>query len=300
MKSIILSKVSNRLTRYKEDTRRRNLPQPSFYAKLAERKRLADRVRRLRGVSSGPIYQMETKLGQKEIAKKAGVKTAGILQGPFNSLSEFDLDALPNKFVIKPNVGSGSNGVFLLEKKTKGLINIGSGEVYASGLADLHAAGLKDFEGCPLIAEELIELNGLPSQNWKIFAFFGELGFLRQVDLNKQKHVYKMWSPQGDDLGKIDSHSFPYDPTLPPPNDIDALVKAAKEISMQIMTPFVRVDLYESEQGPYLGEVTLRPGSLWKSKYLHIFTPEWDRKLGGMWEEAQARIIEKIDESYMP
>ncbi|MDX1742726.1 MAG: hypothetical protein R3186_03915, partial [Ruegeria sp.] len=127
MKSSILSKVSNRLIRYQEDKRRRNIPPPSFYAKMAERKRLADRVRGLRGVSSGPIYPLETKIGQKEIAKKAGVKTADILQGPFETLSEFNLDALPERFVIKPIVGSGANGVFLLEKRNGQLIDILSG-----------------------------------------------------------------------------------------------------------------------------------------------------------------------------
>ena len=296
----LLNRARDRFIRYQEGTRRRNIPQPSFYAKMAERKRLADRVRKLRDVPDGPIYHLETKLGQKKIADRAGVLSAGILQGPFETLSEFDLDALPHKFVVKPIIGSGSNGVFLLEKDGSRLLNIANGESYAHDLTALHAAGLAKFEGCPLIVEELIELDDAPSVNWKVFTFFGEVGFLRQVNLNQDKHVYKMWSPQGDDLGKIDQHSFPYDATLPPPVDLEAMVDTAKKISMHMMTPFARIDLYESEQGVHLGEVTLRPGSLWKNKYLHVFTPEWDRKLGEMWEDAEARLIEKMGETFLP
>lgn len=300
MPSNFLDRISDRLVRYQEEQRRRKIPPPSFYTKMAERKRLADLVRHQRGVSSGPIYHLETKLGQKEIAEKAGVLTAGILQGPFDTLSEFDLDSLPEKFVIKPVVGSGSNGVFLLEKKGKQLVNLVSGESYPADLTSLHAAGLARFEGCPLIAEDLIELDDRPSLNWKVYAFFGEVGFIRQMDLSIKEKCIKIWSPQGQELGNLDRYSFKYDSTLSPPNNIEAIVEAAKAVSMNIMTPFVRVDLYESERGVHLGEVTLRPGSLWKSTYLHIFTPEWDRRLGEMWEDAQARIIEKVGENYIP
>jgi len=44
----------------------------------------------------------------------------------------------------------------------------------------------------------------------------------------------------------------------------------------------------------------LRPSSLWKKKHFQRFTPEWDRKLGEMWEDAQVRLIQDIDDFYMP
>lgn len=300
MKLVTLDKVGNRLIRYQEEYRRRRIPSPSFYVKMAERKRLADRVRRLRGVSSGPIYPMETKVGHKEIAKKAGVQTARTLQGPVGALSEFDIDALPEKFVIKPTVGSGMNGIFLLEKQNGALIDVVSNEKYPLDLQSLYAAGLSRFEGCPLIAEEFVEFKGVPSLNWKVFSFFGEMGFIREGDYNQADKPYKLWSPEGHDLGPIDRYGFRYDSDLPAPRDFDALIDAARKISLNIITPFVRVDLYESDKGIFLGEITLRTSSLWKKKYLQKFTPEWDRKLGEMWEEAEARIIEKVGENYIP
>lgn len=296
----LFQRAEDKIARLQDEARRRKIPPPSFYTKLAQRKRLAERVRALRSAASGPVYHLETKLGQKEIAEKAGVRTAEVFQGPFQKLAEFDLAALPQKFVIKPVIGSGSNGVFLLEKQDQGLRNVVSGAVYPLDLKSLHEAGLKHFEGCPLIAEELVEMHDAPSLNWKVFAFYGEVGFIRQVDLNRKDQVYKMWSPTGEDLGVIDRHSFPYDASLPPPQDFAAVIDAAQKISKQVLTPFVRVDLYEAAEGVYLGEVTLRPGSLYKRKYLHMFTPEWDRKLGEMWEEAEARLVEDMGESYLP
>jgi hypothetical protein len=298
----IVEKIGNKITRYQDERRRRALPQPSYFAKMAERKRLAEQVRTLRGAISidSPIYPMETKIGQKEIAKKAGIKFAAIIQGPFDSVSQFDLDSLPHRFVIKPIVGSGANGVFLLEKKNDGLIDALSGRTYPANLTSLLDAGLSKFEGCPLIAEELIDFAGRPSMNWKAFCFFGEVAFFREGDPSQSDKPYKLISPDGNDLGPIDNLGFRYDSKLPLPNDLSSLVAAAQKVSMFIMTPFVRVDLYESDDGVSLGEITLRPSSLWKKKHLQRFTPEWDRRLGQMWEDAQARLIEKVGESYIP
>jgi hypothetical protein len=300
MTSTISEKLRDRIVRYQEERRKRRLPQPSFYAKLAERKRLGERVRLQRNQSGGPLYDIETKLGQKRVAERAGVACPKILQGPFDSLSEFSLDALPERFVIKPIVGSGSHGVFLLERRGDTLYDHLTKKSFSSDLTNLYDAGLKRFEGCPLIAEDLVEIDGAPSVNWKVFAFFGEIGLIRQVDLNNPRKCYKMWSADGRDIGKVDYHSFDYAPDLLPPRDFDAVVNAAKNVSLNILTPFVRVDLYESARGVSLGEVTLRPGSLWKHKYLQTFIPEWDRKLGEMWEDAQARLIEEVGEAYLP
>lgn len=297
----IVQKIQNRITVYQDEQRRRNLPKPSFYAKMAERKRLAERVRQTRALSADmPIYEIETKLGQKEVARKAGVPAAEVFQGPCDNLSQFDLDALPQRFVVKPIIGSGAHGVFLLEKRADALHNLISGESYPYSLDSLDAAGLSKFRGCPLIAEEFIGLDGLPSLNWKLHTFFGEVGLIRQGDLGQDGKPYKLWSPSGTDLGPIDRLGFPYDPTLPPPKDLDALIEAAKKISLNIPTPFVRVDLYEADDGVRLGEVTLRPSSLWKKKHLQRFTPEWDRKLGEKWEDAQARLLDRVGEAYMP
>ncbi len=301
MTSDVFGRIGERLTRYRDTYRRRRIPGPSFYAKLAERKRLADLVRANRGVSQGPIYDIETKIGQKEVARKAGVRTAEILQGPYDDLGRFDLDALPGRFVVKPLVGSGANGVFLLEKSGAQLVNIVSGERYPADLTHLRKVGLERFDGVPLIAEDLIEAGGQPSMNWKVFAFYGEVGFVRQLELNSaMKKKYKMWSAEGRDIGRIDLHGFAYVSALPPPRNFAALVKAAEAVSRSVPTPFMRVDLYESDDDIFLGEVTLRPGSLWKSNSLQKFNPEWDRKLGKMWEAAEARLIEDIGQAYLP
>ena len=300
MNSLTFARVQDKLIRCQEEYRRRRMPNPSFYAKMAERKRLAKRLRNIRKVGNGPIYSIETKIGQKTVAEKANVKAAGILQGPFMELSEFDLDSLPDKFVIKPIVGSGADGVFLISKQNGQLIDLLNGKNYSNKLTNLYVEGLSKFSGVGFIAEQLVEFNNRPSLNWKVFSFYGEVGLIRQGDQGKPDKPYKLWSPDGRDLGPIDRLGFRYDPSLPAPRDIDKLLEAAKKISLCVKTPFVRVDLYESDDDVYLGEVTLRPSSLWKKKHFQRFTPEWDRKLGEMWEDAQVRLIQDIDDFYMP
>jgi len=301
MTSKFITRVQDRILRAQDARRRRNLPKSSFHAKMAERKRLAERIRQQCGLSSDePIYDIETKIGQKEVGNRAGVPSAQILQGPYDTVHQFRIDGLPDKFVIKPIIGSGANGVFLIEKRSGCLYDHFSSVSYPNDLTSLEAAGLSKFQGCPLIAEEFIERREKPSMNWKLHTFFGEIGLIRQGDLNQADKPYKLWSPEGKNLGPIDSLGFRYDPDLPPPDDLEALVEAARKISRSVLTPFIRVDLYEADDGVRLGEVTLRPSSLWKKKHLQKFTPEWDRKLGEMWEDAQARLVEKVGEAYMP
>jgi len=296
----LIQRVEGKLIRLQDESRRRKIPPPSFNNKMAQRKRLAERIRSSRGKSGGPVYHLETKLGQKEVAQRAGVLTPGVLQGPVEKLSDFDLKLLPRKFVIKPVIGSGSNGVFLLEKQDAGIKNLISGDDYPLDLTSLQKAGLDKFEGCPLIAEDLVELDKSPPLDWKVFAFYGEIAFVRQVDLRGKEKAYKMWSAEGEELGRFDLAGFPLDPNLPAAKDFDAIFDAARKISKKLATPFVRVDLYESDIGVQMGEITLRPGSLHKSKNLQKFRPEWDRKLGEMWEDAEARLIEDLGESYLP
>lgn len=305
----IVKKIRNRLIGIQEQHRLRNLPKPSFRTKLTERKRVAERVRKLRGVGDVPIYSLETKVGHKAIAEKAGIPTSRILQGPVDTLSDFDLEALPEKFVIKPIVGSGASGILFLQKKDTNLFNIVTGETIPSDLMALYSSDLDRFKDTPFIAEELLELDGRPSINWKAFSFYGEVALLRQIDVvgfygeratEGPDIRYKIWSPEGQDLGRIEGHNARYDSTLPPAKNIGAIVDAAQRVSKSMMTPFLRVDLYETDRGVYLGEVTLRPGSLWKRNASSLFFSEWDEKLGVMWEEAEARLIDEIGEIYIP
>jgi hypothetical protein len=75
------------------------------------------------------------------------------------------------------------------------------------------------------------------------------------------------------------------DSDLAPPIDAEALLDLAEMLPGTIGRSFVRIDLFESERGPVLGEFTPRPASP------EIFVPEIDEMLGPPWEEAEQRLF---------
>jgi hypothetical protein len=63
------------------------------------------------------------------------------------------------------------------------------------------------------------------------------------------------------------------------------MVELAERLSAIIGRPFLRIDLFESERGPVLGEFTPRPGPP------EVFVPEIDEELGRLWEQAEQRLF---------
>lgn len=62
-----------------------------------------------------------------------------------------------------------------------------------------------------------------------------------------------------------------------------AFREAASKVARHVPTPFVRVDLYEAQDGPVFGEITPIPAGGTSQ-----FVPEWDERLGRLWDRAVA------------
>jgi hypothetical protein len=57
---------------------------------------------------------------------------------------------------------------------------------------------------------------------------------------------------------------------------------------MRIPKAFVRIDVLDDSGDVVFGELTPRPGGP------HYFGPEDDRRLGELWERAQARVLNDV------
>jgi hypothetical protein len=85
-----------------------------------------------------------------------------------------------------------------------------------------------------------------------------------------------------EDLGPI-RNPKQVDPSIAPPTHAQEVVETAERVAAALPTPFVRIDLYDTDDGVIFGEITPQPGNrLW-------FGRELDEQLGAWWDEVEAR-----------
>ncbi|WP_121442041.1 ATP-grasp fold amidoligase family protein [Alkalispirillum mobile] len=123
--------------------------------------------------------------------------------------------------------------------------------------------------------------------DWKFYTFYREVGIILQISRGNRKSTPKakyydsLWQNAGRVRG-----GFKLEDSLPGPNDPTRLLEAAKMISKSVRFPFCRVDLYEDNNGPLLGEVTAYPSGIKES-----FRSDIDELMGRLWERALSNLF---------
>lgn len=142
----------------------------------------------------------------------------------------------------------------------------------------------------PVFAEAMLRrpgVDGLPD-DIKIYAFYGEIGQVllrrmgRHADLREAR--YRFLDGRGVDLGPDASQTHRIDPSIPAPAQLEVYLDIARHLSLAMGLPFIRVDLYETADGPVFGELTRGPGGPQRYRQDH------DEAMGLMWERAQYRL----------
>jgi len=217
-----------------------------------------------------------------------------IIYDSYQTIHEVNWEKLPRAFALKSRTGSSNRGVKALSRKAPG--------IDADPLPDRswtipqileHQAKLEENQQASpaMFSEELvwkIGVDGAIADDWKFYCFYGRVGLAMQRDLKKSGDPsdwkFKFWDRDWSDLGPV-KFVDRLDQDLPPPVAPEAMVAMAERLSVLIRRPFVRVDLFESERGPLLGEFTPAPGPP------EVFTADVDEMLGRLWEDAEARIF---------
>lgn len=138
-----------------------------------------------------------------------------------------------------------------------------------------------------LLVEPFMGKGREPPRDYKFFAFGGEIAFI-QFDINRfsghRRRTYTIdW--KRTPFGWGESYpDFEYD--LPPPSSFERMIWAAGRLSEKF--EFVRVDFYEIDGDPKIGELTFFPGSGWDN----FFPREYDLKFGKVWSETKRRLAQ--------
>jgi len=187
--------------------------------------------------------------------------------------------------VAKPTTGAGAIGVMALQRSGKVWRELLRGKRYDVGsinsMTEAIAEQYPSWADTWIVEEMLIGPDGKQVADEFQVHIFGEVvPFVRQRRAGPPL-AYRYWSPDGacmtDDLGKTD---LPMSKTMSRPADLGPFVAEALKVSAEFNEAnFVRVDVYDTNRGPRIGEVNGWVGT-------PQYTPEWDRRLGQLWLDA--------------
>ncbi len=193
------------------------------------------------------------------------------------------LDELPSSFVLKPLEGWSSNGVFLVQDGR----DITTQEPVTRSQILARVEELGTLIGQGFLVEEMVRnwdgRRGAPL-DFKFYNFGRRTAYidvvernsLRSQKLNRHWFLNDRWLPLDRKVQRYQDHAKDA-PPIPP--FCDDLLHISQRLARQLRM-FVRVDLYASDNGPVMGELTVNPhggkgytedadlwlGSLWRGK----------------------------------
>lgn len=197
--------------------------------------------------------------------------------------------------VVKPTSSFGSMGVYLVYDENT-IFSARRGK-WLSSWRDLvidleHEQSRDKKRSRPYLRkdewmiEELIlgvDKQTIPPSDLKFYCFYGEVVIISETNpINKKKFCY--WDTEMNMIqtGRYDDQVYKGDGFTK--EDLDIAIKA----SLEIPTPFIRLDMLKGQEGLFFGEATPRSG------HFQLFNDEYDRKMGEAFRKAEARIVKDM------
>lgn len=274
-----------------------SIDRPSFRRLILLERRIGDHAVELGRpwTSVGPLG----KLTDYDFAVSHGIDIP-VQIGRWEHPTEIPWADLPDLVVIKSAFGSSSRGVFPLRRVEAGWQVVTRDEIVTGEevSARLLALAERGKERGPYFAEEFLDDGtGTPPNDARIWAFYGEVGFisLKNAEVHGRS-AHTRWHfvhPDGTDAIEQHPH-LSMDLSIPVPRELDQLIDIATRLSVKLREPCIRVDLYQVHDRLVFGEVTRRPGG----KQWH--GPDLDLSLGETWERAKARLARDVADGMSP
>lgn len=203
------------------------------------------------------------------------------LLGVWDSVEEIDLDALPNRFVLKCNHDQGS--VVICRDKAHFDWDSAKKKLARKMRKD-HYAPTREwvYKDIPrkILCEQYMEdaENADSLTDYKFFCFDGYADCV-MVCLDRFSDDKKFYFfDQKWELKRLNTRgkNAPEGFTIPKPTCMDEMFRIAEKLSKGL--PFARVDLYECNGKVYFGEITFFPDGGFDANLL----PETDRYFGSL------------------
>lgn len=186
------------------------------------------------------------------------------------NFEKFEVENLPNQFVIKPCWGSSNRGIRICKIENKIIVDLRTNIKYTAKEflnsyfleSQLFSKYSKEF----IVEERVIpikESNVFPI-DYKVYTSNGKVICFMQRDVNQGSDSkdwrYKYWLRNGSALKSVNSKLL-YEDGLQLPTNWQELISFAEKIAQHLPVPFLRVDLFLNQSGPYFCELTPKPGT---------------------------------------
>ena len=234
--------------------------------------------------------QIARKLNSYSFAQSHGVRIPTLL-GLWNTPADIPWDDLPDQIVLKSHTGAASRGVFPLRRIDGRWFVVTRPEPIepreiVEQLTGLVRAGRI---GGPFFGQQLIgegRDDALPTEV-RVFAFYGEVGVVNVRQATKHGDNTGTKARRFLEDGSPGPRHRRHDDNIELPATFEAAVDVGRRLSLHVPRPFVRVDLLDDDDVVF-GELTPRPGGPL------YFGAEDDRRLGELWEHAEARVLHDV------
>lgn len=247
-----------------------NLNNPRTYSEKLQWIKLYDRK---------PIYTtiVDKYAAKGYIASRVGSEYVIPILGVWDRFEDIDFDILPNSFVLKTTHDSG--GIYICRDKAELDIDKARKLLNKSLKHNYYLDGREwPYKNVPrrIIAEKYMEDEKTKElRDYKFFCFDGKVNAL-YVATDRQKKDEPCFDFFDMDYNHLDiMHGHPLANTIPEkPQSFETMKKLASKLSIGFKE--IRIDFYEVDGKPYIGELTLFNNGGWLK-----FEPEsWDRTFG--------------------
>ncbi len=231
------------------------------------------------------VWECSDKYRVRDYALKHGLKDKNLTKiiSVFKDVDEIDFKKLPNKFALKCSHGCGFNIICtdinkldqeIVKKQLKKWLKTKFG--YET--AEVHYNHVKPV----IICEEFIENkdNKYPV-DYKLYCFHGKVEVVLVCKDREKEYTTHFYDK---DWNKIILRDNQENNDIEKPKSFMEMINYAEELSKEF--PFVRVDFYEMNNTPILGEMTFTPAAC-----VGNYTEEGDKYLSSFLKIKEGRSI---------
>ncbi len=179
----------------------------------------------------------------------------------YNSVDDIMWDQLPNKFVLKWNMGCGCN-IICLDKNNLAIEDT-KNKLRKWGKTKYHLSNAEmqyKYIAPKIICEKLLETEkGALPEDYKFYCFNGVAKYVMICIGREKGHPRFYFFDRGWNIARInkDSKAAPIDFSIEKPEGIDEMFLYADKLSKSF--PFVRADFYYVKGKVIFGELTFTP-----------------------------------------
>ena len=202
---------------------------------------------------------LEDKYLVKEwIKEKLGEQYVVPLLGVWDNFDDIHFDSLPNRFVLKCNVGSATN--IVVKDKSNFDIKIAKEKFDKWMILHTHTCLMGEKYKTvkrKIIADQYLENEKDDLWDYKLWCFDGKVKFIQLDRKRFTKHVQRFYSTDWEPLPFIIYNHTLDEEIIAKPSALNDIIDIAQKLAEDFI--FVRVDLYVIKDRIYFGEMTFEP-----------------------------------------